>query len=411
MQRPISQTRLGKFLLCPMMYWFYYHSGLPKKTDFPRVMGTAVHRFIAKMHDRHSSDRPFFYKSKQSALGAWFGFYWKRVLEEFAGQLGDYPPQKAENYGKIGWFCINNYWERMESGSFGRVVEVETTYKHTLSPGIRLKGVVDQVRESNLEYIESIRPELIVNGRLRKDYQPYFLLDFKTGRFDFDPRRAGENNPDEKAKQVLSEALAREFALDQYPLLEFLEEILSQRGLYLRDYSPVDLPDLSDRKVQLEILKMQAPFHLDIQETLYTFLFEQRWRKKPAGFLLYNLYSDTIIPTYREETDYQELFEQIRFYTVNVQARAFPKMPGTKCQRCDYVYHCLGEKRFFISVPVGLPTSDSLLSVEVTLPERKPDKQLRMKLQIPRESGTEPAPLENEQLSFESIEVLGSEED
>jgi hypothetical protein len=411
MSRATSKTALETFLNCPMQYWFHYFSGLPKKTDFPRVMGIAVHRFLAKLHEKHSGERPFFFKSKQSAISSWFGYYWRTALEEFSEQLGDFPQEKAETYGRVGWFCINNYWERMSDSKLGAVLESEKTYTHQLSPGVKLTGKLDQVRSASLEYIESFRPELVVNGRLQEGYLPYFILDFKTGRFDFDPRRAGENNPTEAGKATLSRHLAGEFSLDEEPILQFLEYLLGEKNLYLRDYTKVTLPDLSDPAVLLEILRMQTAFRLGIQETMYTFLFEQKWQKKPVGFLLYNLHNDTVLPTYRDENDYEDLFSQVGYFKANVQAGLYPKIPGMKCQRCDYCLECLGEERSFISIPVDLPDTLSLLPVEVSPRKPEPEKQMKMKISIPREKANPPQAAKTEQLSFESMRILGQKKE
>lgn len=388
MQRPISKSKLEAYFLCPAAYRFRYLSGLPSRTDFPRVLGIAVHRFVAKLHSNNFSNRPFYYKSKKSASSAWFGFYWKRVLNEFSTKLEPYTSDKADKYSRIGWMCINNYWNTMSADNRGELVEVEKRYTHHISPGVNLVGIIDQIRLTSLKHIKKIRPELIKGGSLVEGYLPYILVDIKTGMFDYNPCKVNTKDPKQLGRTLLAKELSEKLGVHEDTLSELLDKFTEDNVIYLRAYNHV-VPDISNPDIQREVIRMQASFHLDIQATMYTLLFEQNWGGKPIGFLWYNINTNNPFFTYREDADYQDLFDQVDHFVQNVQANSYPKKPSRNCRWCDYVDYCRGNRDFLISMPTGLPQSSiEQISVEneVTHDEASDEepKQLDMVLVIPR---------------------------
>ncbi len=387
MKRPISKSRLETYFLCAALYWYLYMSGLPKSTDFPRMMGIAVHRFVGKMHAYHGNDRPFYYKSRKSASSAWFGFYWKRIISEFEGSIKDFSEDKVEKYGKLGWFCINNYWELMEDRP--KPLEVEKRYSHTLSPGVSLLGIIDQVRSITLAQVEKLRPELIVNGALKEGYSPHILVDIKTGMYDYDPARVNHGNHMENGRDLIAQKVADSLSVTVDEVASVIEELVDSRRLYIRENNR-ELPDLEDPDVLRDVVRLQAQLHLDIQITMYTYLYEQVKGFKPVGFYWYNINTGGSFFTFREDEDYEDLMVQVAYFTDNVQTESFPKRPGKHCRGCDYLKACRGNRPLLISLPTAVPVGSPLISVQNYEETPAADKQLKMDLKIPREKREAP---------------------
>lgn len=332
----LSPTALRLYQECPQKFSFSSQpelSELKKLTDYPRLCGSEVHRHIAQLHKPTKDNRPFYFKSKRSAIGSWCN-RWKRAVEGalanstllFASQ------EETERYKKIGVGCIGNYWE----ANFGqpRPLEIETRHSVRLPNGLDLLGIFDQVRRPPLEWVAAHRPEIVENGRLKDGYDQAIIMDFKTQYSSFDPEK----------------------------------------------FSPE------------EQIRLQFSLHESLQPTVYTFLYQGVHGKKPVGFVLCHLRSGKTFFTYREEEDYQVLFEIIDHVVENSEAQSFPKHVTDYCARCEFLRPCRGERPFLISPSEGFPGTEEpreLVFVEsgVTI---NPVRQLNLGIKAERKKKDKP---------------------
>lgn len=330
----LSVSSLKLYLSCGRKYFFYKHPDVAKHTDYPRLCGSTVHSHIQAFYRATKTPRPFYFQSKQSAIGAWFN-RWQRAVEEAVkkGQLIRRNPDLDKEYGEIGAICIAQYWEgNIEKA---RPLMVEKRFEHTFHPALGLVGVMDQVRRVPENYIERHRPELMQEG-LNPDYDPVVIVDLKTHRFGYDTARL--KNPTE-----------------------------------------------------YERMREQYNLHEDLQATAYTFLYFQATGKMPIGFLWYHLRSGTTFFTYREEEDFLNLLLVVNHVVGNLAAESFPKNSTTEnCRSCDYVPECWEKKIFPIAS--AEPIAGEYVGAEFipNLIETDPNRQKRMNLKIPRERAAKP---------------------
>jgi len=94
-----------------MLWYFSYVEKLPARTDYPRLCGVQVHRFIAGLHKKNKDNRRFWYKSLDSARKAWF-YTWKKALDENRTLIIKPDKELEARYGGIGCICIQNYWNQ-----------------------------------------------------------------------------------------------------------------------------------------------------------------------------------------------------------------------------------------------------------------------------------------------------------
>lgn len=303
-------------MLCPKAYLFRYLSDFPQVTDLPRTLGTAVHSFVAGLHRQYTGERDFFYKSSDRARGAWFGF-WSRTVNKEKPRLKDYSESGASKYGGIGWNCIRNYWNG--ASSKGNPLAIERRLEWSMSPGVKLVGVLDQIRELQLDNIKKKWPELVNNEVIDSRYLPYLIGDLKTGRT----------------------------GLDLHPDATELEKALQQIG-----------------------------FHGGMQGALYTHLFIKNLGKRPVGFFLWDLREGRIFTTVYTQRDIDISLALVEKVVYGVNAEDFPEKPGVHCRWCDYVKYCRDLKW---SVPATeLPGGSVYRAMMSSKTEMKPPKQLAL---------------------------------
>lgn len=331
----ISNTGLEHYSNCPRS-WFYEHCPeIPKRTDYPRLFGTEVHRHIAQFYRPTQEPRPFFYKDKKSAIYAWFN-RWQRALEEAAREEKLILPdeERAKEYGQLGVYCIANYWEA--NFNLPRPLQVEQYYRVNLGNGIVFVGIFDQVREVSLDWILGHRPEIVENGKLASGYDNKVIIDLKTDYLNYDLRQIKEN-----------------------PSIE-------------------------------EEIRWQYELHEYLQATSFAFLYEKRTGKKPVGFFWYHLRSGKFFFTFREDRDYQTLDGVIDHFLDNLAAQSFPKHIDKHCRFCDYLEPCREDRYFLVSQPEELGGIVSVPKMVPNLVIKAPYRQLRLKLKVPREKRAEP---------------------
>lgn len=339
-EKVVSVSQLGRYQTCPRQWFYGDCPDIPKKTDYPRLCGIAVHQHIRQLHQPPKEPRPFFFKTKRSALGAWY-HRWHREVEKAAQRKLMCADEKAtDTHFLIGSRCISQYWDT--NIDLPQPLEIEKTYRAPLEVDDRragiLTGVVDQVRSVSLEWIRRHRPELVINDRLDEMFSPVVIVDFKTGEFSYDV-----------------EALRKK----------------SQKNLE------------RDPTVEEQVF-MQYELHEDLQPTAYTFLYEKTTGKKPVGVLWNHLRSGGLFFTFREERDYQTLFETVDHFLSNLAAQSFPKHVGYQCGRCDYLLPCREDRPFLLSKPTSLSGDGEQCMCVPTTVKKDPVQQLMLGLQRSR---------------------------
>ncbi len=348
MNPKLSKSRIGMYVTCPKSDWFAHIKKVPPKTDYPRLTGVMVHRFVAGMY--RGKTYPLRYENLGKATNAWFRT-WKTALERNRHLIRFPNPEQEKNYGITGCVCTVNYWK--QNLKKPRPLEIEKRYEIPLSSGFRFVGVFDQVRKAEIEVIQKIRPELVVDGKLREGYDPVFIVDHKTG------------------------------------------------------YGTWDLTRYEPGASLLEKAVFQFELHSDIQVTAYWWLYQQTHGAMPAGFYWYNLREGEYTFTYRTEEDYKTLFEILDFVMSGLMAEQFPERSGPHCKRCDFLEVCNATKKgrpmLYSKPSKSIGEKDNSETIEPNVVVKK-DKQLSFNLKIPRNVKVEPTD-GSEEGSKESTEL------
>jgi hypothetical protein len=295
--------------------------------------------------------RPFFFKTKKSAINAWYRIWTLACLNpENQMNLLSIDKKIEEDYMQTGIACVANYWEA--NYKLPRPMGIEVRYKYPI-PGrgnVWLLGIVDQLRKVSTGWIENHRPELIKNGKLDPDYDPVVIFDIKTEKDRYET---------DDSKEI--------------------------------DWKKVaENPDLRQTKKVSSALRQQFKLHEEIQATFYTWLYHMHSKKRPIGFYNYNPRWNKGYFTYRTDEDYPELFKKIYQFLDDLNVGRFLPNIGTHCKTCGFFEACQGEKPFKFSFgehepPGGLDTSElddkSIIHVG---DNKKPPKQLRLKLKTER---------------------------
>jgi hypothetical protein len=303
------------------------------------------------MEEAVRDERRFYYKTPESAKGAWRS-RWRRALTRDQALMEESERAKAGPYYGLGMDLSDLYWEA--SLERPRPLEVEKRYSFFLRAGLNLVGVVDQVRPLTLKQAAHLRPDLVVRGRLAKGHAPVMLVDLKSGFWGYDPNTRKEEG---------QEATQGEWIRTQFQLHEY--------------YQP----------------------------TIYTRLYEKVTGKRPVAFGWWHLRTGQVFYTYRGEEDYQALDEAIEHVVGNLNSQSFPKNPGFACRRCDFLEACRA-RAFLVSYPGALGTVHADLEELASGVEERNPKQARLKgLVVPR-ARQEPPP-EPEQGDPEVVLVGG----
>jgi len=264
-----------------------------------------------------------------------------------------------KDYLKIGIACVKNYWQANEH--LPRPIEIEKYY-HYLYPysaGIDIIGTFDQVRTVSVEWISGHRPDLIIDGKLNPMYAPVVIFDIKTDKRSYD---SNLNNYEEllKLNQAKYELVSRE---------EFEKA----------------------KKELIHLIEVQHKLHEDIQATIYSWLYEMKHGKKPIGFYWYNVRWGKGFFTFRNNSDYQNVFEMIQHMIDNINAESFPKVSSNHCLFCSFVGACRGDgKLIYSGVERSLPgqlgqvLGDKAPSMLYAYKEDRKPKQLRFKFKVER---------------------------
>ena len=291
----LSISSVEMFKKCAKSYWFGHIQKVPSKTDYPRLLGVSVHRFIARLYV--PSSHSLYYTDLASARGSWF-WNWNDMLEKNRSRIKFPNKKKEREYAGLGWSCIAKYWDKNINKP--RPIEVEKRYEMIIHGIYWLVGTIDQVRRISIEGIAKIRPELISEGQLIEGYAPVVIVDLKSGRGSWD----------------------------------------------LTDFVPEASP--------LEIAAHQFELHDNIQATAYWELYHKTHGKMPVGFYSYQLQSGKAFLTIRTENDYPTLQETLDNVISGTEQEKFPMNVGSHCKGCDYFEACVavrGGHPLYVSKP------------------------------------------------------------
>lgn len=319
----ISKSAMETYMRCPYQWFCASNPKIPKRTDYPRLCGTEVHRHIAQFYRKTKEPRPFFYKTKKSAIGAWFN-RWDRALEREKEKIIMPNEKKAEDYGTTGAVCVANYWR--DNFDLPRPREIEKRYEAKI-PGLLIVGVMDQIRNVSLDFAKRKRPEIVQNNKLASGFDLSVIVDLKT------------------------------------------------------EYASVGFEIEADVEQKI---RSQFKLHRGLETTFYTYLYERRYGKKPLGMLWYNLRIGKAFFTYRDDDDYADLFHDINVFLDGVASQKFAKIRGKHCVYCDYLEICNGKDHFKFSDPEDIFNTDTTEGINHTHNPNliEEPKQLKLKLKI-----------------------------
>lgn len=345
--KSISISMAREAQTCWWKLFLHYCTDLEKKTDYPRLFGSAMHQHAQGFYRKTAEPRPFYYKTLKSAIGGWFG-KWERTLDETykKGILIKVDPEKEKDYAELGALCTKNFW----NGSIKRPrpLQLEREYRVRIPEldYIQLTGKFDQLVEVPIDYIQARRPELVENGQLIPGYDPVAIVDIKTDRYDYD-LSPHEKNP-----------------------------------------TPQDF------------YRRQFPFHNDLQKTAYSYLYEKNNRgHRNIGFIRWNLRHNIRRFSFSEEPDYQNMFLIFRDIINHFQDQNFYREYGRHCEWCDYLEPCAQDRYLLIAAADDPVIDQTEATTSLVLPvirgvptgvEVSPVQQLRFpsrKFKTPRAKG------------------------
>lgn len=297
----ISATKLLTFAECPWKYFLMYEvrPKIKVPVSIHLVFGQAVHQIIASMYrlspqqmlERIKRGQTILFPTtKESAIRIWNGFF-SDVLKEEDGKL------------------LHNPCRIRFNGRTPKEIRKEKEKFRVLGA-----SMIGKYWEDN------------------KDAPPPIAVET---RFDGIPAPDPEGKP--RADVILVGAM------DQ------IREIPYQAGK--GEWYIIDLKtgwyDFGEKDA-----RVQFPVHHDLQFTLYSWAFRQKYEKKEAGIIRYPLgYRGTntitgekidkrALITPREEKHFIELGKFIAYFLSQLRKENFPRNIGQHCERCDYLEVC-----------------------------------------------------------------------
>jgi len=317
--RPISVSSIEAFLRCPYFWYMRYILGYKEYITYPLLCGKEVHEFIAFMERRRPKDggRPYFYKSLETAQKAWF-LRWKNALTIHDSIFLNKNVEEGRKYSAIGWKCISNYWESMENKDKSISIEYRSTQRIF---GFKFITVMDQIRPIPVDKIQKIRPDLVSDGILDRNYGPFIILDLKTHRGNWMP--------------------------------------------------PVNAS---------HEYKMASLYHLSgsLQAIAYTEAFFQIHHVWPVAFVYYLLSENKFYYVFCESDESKKiLVDSLSYFSNGINAGEFPKIPGNNCKICT-LSRCCANSNVIVSDP-ELGTQILIDGVQPTTVRGKVCKQKRFR--------------------------------
>ena len=345
----ISISRMRTWQQCHLKYWFEYEARTPRRTDYPRLCGIAVHRTAQRLYDPQASPkkgekaRPFHFRSMRAAVGGFIYTYRELVREAKEKHSLINPNANMEReYRDVGKECVQTYWK--QNILLPRPLAVELRLSYPILPSVTLAGIFDQTRAidpNQLErYVKTHRPELWVHGALHPDYDPVIIIDLKTEKRSFEP--------------------------DQWDTTTVLDK---------------------NREI-----RRQFPLHEDMQAAAYSWLYRKRFGKWPFGYWWYHLRSGRLFFTAADSAQHQNKLElAVRSFIEGLEAKHFMPTVGRHCEWCDHIAPCRGVLPFFIASGEEPSVIENALYESPTGVIRTGRRQLALKLGVLRRKRDEPA--------------------
>lgn len=322
----LSQSSVGVCIDCGFMYYLrYIYRAIEPRTDYPRLCGGLSHRFICSLYKKAKHQSRFYYQNLDKAIGAWF-YYWQKELRINENKLIHVDQVKSKIFGGVGAQCITNYW--VLNYDRPNPLALEKRFTIPWANGFKFTGIVDQIRETNIENISKIRPEIVKDGVLDNKYDPIVLVDLKTGYLDYEVNPL--SSEEEKIKQ-------------QYELIN------------------------------------------NLQAAAYTFLYQKyNHGKLPICFSIYHLRTNKIFNFVAESETQQQLFRNNVDHVIeNIKNKSFPQNKGSHCKWCDYLVECSKYFGYTISVP-GVTVEATNQPVEVKVKDEYRQLKFNFKSVKPR---------------------------
>ncbi len=283
----LSVSSIVVYLMCPFKFYLKYldpnRSGTKYVTDYERLCGSLVHRFIAKLYKEHNHSGRVYFKSVDSSIKQW-NFIWAKEVGDNKDFLEKVDFGEGKYYEKVGETCIRKYWALNET--LTNPIEIEKTYTIPLAKGFKLSGRIDQIRSMSLDKISALRPDIVVKGALDDNYDPVVIVDLKTDPF---------NHDDSKQDKTFEEVMKL-----QYRLFQRL-----QVGAYTRLYK------------------------------------EHHSGKLPVCFSIYQLRYNSFTNLFGDIKEYQNfLSESVDKVVKSVTDAKFQKCAGKNCVSCEFKDRC-----------------------------------------------------------------------
>jgi len=118
--------------------------------------------------------------------------------------------------------------------------------------------------------------------------------------------------------------------LGKYPVVAVFDQISADDAII-------------DYKTGVKPSKMELD--LDLQFTLYSYVYRQIYGKPESGLILRHLGTMKDLPTTREEKDFEILLGEVGKVDSEISSGVFTRNLGRDCANCYFLEHCLGKER------------------------------------------------------------------
>lgn len=292
----LSVSSALAYVRCPKLFEFLnYSDKQPRKTDYYRLRGGEVNKFIRNLYRKHPENRKFFYFGLDSATRDWYRV-WDIAIKENSTKLKVVDKELGKEQRRIGLTCIKNYWlQNLDKPDPLKIKGIEYTVpiKYDGLPYNYLSGKLEHVVPSDISWIKTVRSEIIENGNLIKNYSPNLIVKYSTS---------------------ISDPVFKE-----------------------KDSTSLVLPD-----------------GLKIQAAMNSMLFKHQFGTYPAGYLLYWLRyeSDNQLLIKGDLKEYLDLLDLVfQRIAKSVTDNNFQRNFTPSCESCDYVFQCRPELFKQLSFP------------------------------------------------------------
>lgn len=282
-RKEISKTSLVIHHRCPFELYiarFGIDETKVSTLEYKNLCGILVHAHIKRIHASHRHDGRYYYKSEKNAVNS-FRLLWSKALEKHSKDIKDKNEKESRKYLSLGSKCLHNYWIINERKKDPTNVELKLSIP--LKNGFVLTGIIDQIREIDIEQIRKIRPDAVKDNKLNPDYDPVLVIDLKTGPLE-----------------------------DEF------------------DSSLIEDP------------KTQSLVHTNLQSSVYALLYKKHFGKWPIAFTFWQLEENRFQNVFGDSKEAQNiLWREIDRYIESITKRYFKKnIRIENCRQCAMSEKC-----------------------------------------------------------------------